>query len=45
MDKRTDCTASHLILPERNVISVFFLRNGKDEELSGNAGGGWRSVP
>jgi len=29
MNKRTDFMASHLILPKRNVISVFFLRNGK----------------
>ena len=29
MDKRTDSMASHLILPKRIVISLFFLRNRK----------------
>jgi len=29
MDKRTDSMASQLILPKKNVISVFFLRNWK----------------
>jgi len=29
MDKRTVSMASQLILPKKNVISVFFLRNWK----------------
>lgn len=29
MDKRTDSMASQLNLAKRNVISLFFLRNGK----------------
>jgi hypothetical protein len=29
MDKRTDSMASQIILPKKNVISVFLLRNWK----------------